>query len=178
MSETAPTHRDAMLDAMAVERSYIPQIEALLSEVPQIGDCRVYPSTEKDDIEHSIDAKIRFHALPVVDFGLAIRIRTMHAALTVGHDLTIRSRQHGGGKTELAKLGDHRSPGPTWYIVGWQRNEEIIDWMVVTVHEMRRLGLFHDGRPAKDNGDGSAFVSYPFEELSLLGCIQWSNIDA
>jgi len=100
--------------------------------------------------------------------NIACRIRRLESAKRY-RDFTLRSARSSGAKTELAKIRDGVG---NLYLYGWVDDEELQEYVVISLDVFRKCGLAYVDRTSKMNKDRKTwFVAYTLEELWECGCI-------
>ena len=84
-------------------------------------------------------------------------------------DLTIRYSVPSGHATEIDKL---RKGHGDWFFYFWTNDkDEIADWWIIDITQMRRQGMLESNWPLRTNNDGSRFIVIDYDALQEAGCI-------
>lgn len=108
-----------------------------------------------------------------IDAGVTVAVRVRRHNCQ-HRDLTIRSRAHGGGETEIHKL---KSGWGDWYVYAWANPQGLIDeWMLINIHKLRESNLLATNRKPITNYDGTAFISITLDELYTSGALTAAHL--
>lgn len=152
---------------LAFEKSMMPQVKALLKK-HAAHIIRIDTATEEEDTRQATDLVLR------VDSGtIAVRIRRLETMVKVKdkRDLTIRTRAHGGGRTEFDKIRDGWGD---WYFYAWSQKNQIAEYMLLDIQRIRSSGLLDalQNRQAIPNvGDNTEFKAISIDELLTNDCV-------
>jgi len=140
------------------QNRYMVQVTKILRA--HIGDIiKIDIAPEDDDMKRATDVTIKLSGGSV-----AVRLRKE----TKYRDLTIRS-YNGGYKTEIDKI---REGCADWYFYGWTKNGKVIDWILVSVNQLRDNGVLDADWREISNKDGrTKFICIPRSYLFQNGYI-------
>ncbi len=158
------TNWDDIQDGRAREKWFLPQIRVLIwQHAEDLVD--VGWAEEDDDLHHATDAVIQCKG----GGTFAIRIREPGCPF---RDLTIRSqRPQRDGITVPTEIDKIRLGSPRFYFYGWSgTGGYLVDWMIVDLDPVRKHGLL-DRKDQRRNGDGTAWIAIPRDELEAVGCL-------
>lgn len=151
--------------------SYIEEVLANSAGEIQAAGIKVFTlqkATAKDDMENGFD-----FVFMMGNFTVPVRIRKPDCRY---RDFTIRTQARGGGRTEIHKLTE--GAGDV-YFYAWtalvNNIETIVEWWLIDLHKLRRVGLLNLRRKSTLNGDGTAFISIKKHELDFFNCIIAKN---
>lgn len=134
----------------------IPSIIALLESLSK-RPVKIEIASEELDNNFSTDL-IATDLITHKIYHIAVRLRDN----CKHRDLTLRSKLDSGTKTELEKV---KAGCTNFYFYGWLANDDLIDWMFVDMHKVRKSGILDKNWPDIDNHDGSFFVAIPKNQL-------------
>ena len=105
------------------ERHLDEVIDILRANAHKLMDIR--RSSLLDDMKNGSDIEI-----PATSGSIGVRMRRD----TDFRDLTIRSRRSSGATTEMEKI---RSGCTRWYLYVWFEGDEIVEWWLIDIDELR-----------------------------------------
>ena len=140
---------------------YFRQIKILLRRTIEFNSSRI--STKKEDTQESFDMLLYLDDM--VEKRISIRLRGNQ--YSDYNDLTIRCKGKFKDYSELGKINDGK--GET-YFYGYLNKEKtkIVKWVLVDINKIRTL---KNNNNITRNSDGSAFISYGFNQLFYYDCI-------
>lgn len=141
------------------QTKYLKQVEGIVyKHITTLASVRL--GTDDEDMKQATDMVLEIH-------GGTIAVRVRDARYKY-RDLTIRSSVPTGNQTEIDKI---RAGFADWYIYGWADQQQISEYILVNLAQVRYAKLLETPRRQIRNRDGTTFIAITINELNECGAL-------